>query len=79
VSNITIKILRLENCRGATLTTKLVRRLASELGIPIVLHEVLVTSLDQARELRVFGSPTVQINGRDIDPAVRALQNFGLG
>lgn len=79
MTNIDVKILHLENCRAAPLTTKLVRRVASELGIPILLHEILVTSLEQAREFRVFGSPTVQINGRDIDPAVRELQNYGLG
>jgi hypothetical protein len=47
------------------------------LAIPIVVEQVLVTTQDQANELRFLGSPTVQVNGQDIDPAARPSTAFG--
>jgi hypothetical protein len=42
-------------------------------------HPVAVSSQEQATEHRCLGSPTVQINGLDIEPAARVSMNFGLG
>jgi hypothetical protein len=47
------------------------------MGIPIQLDQVLVTTQDQADELRFLGSPTVQINGQEVDPAARTATAFG--
>jgi hypothetical protein len=50
---------------------------AQDLGIAIEIRKVLVTTQDQADELRFLGSPTVQVNGQDIDPAARTASSFG--
>jgi len=54
-----------------------VQDVAQDLAIPIQVDQVLVTTQDQANELRFLGSPTVQINGQDIDPAARKATAFG--
>jgi hypothetical protein len=54
-----------------------VRDVAQEMGIPVELDQVLITAQDQADELCFLGSPTVQINGQDIDPAARTAIVFG--
>jgi hypothetical protein len=47
------------------------------MGIPIELNQVQVTTQDQADKCRFLGSPTVQINGQDVDPAARGASAFG--
>lgn len=39
-------------------------------------EEVLVSSDEQAKKLRFFGSPQVIINGRDIDPKAETVTSF---
>ena len=72
-----VRVLYAEGCANTPQTVQRVRDVARDLGIPIELDEVLVTSQDQADEIRFLGSPTVQIDGRDIDPAARTANAFG--
>jgi hypothetical protein len=58
-------------------TVRRVQDVAQEMGITIRVDKVLVTTQDQANELRFLGSPTVQISGQDIDPAARTATAFG--
>jgi hypothetical protein len=48
------------------------------MGIQIRLRKALVDSAEQADETRFLGSPTVQVNGLDIDPAARKSGSYGL-
>lgn len=73
-----VKVLYLAGCRSAPLTIKLVQKMAEKLGIPVALEEILVTSAEQAAELKFPGSPTVRINGMDIEPLARSVNYFGL-
>jgi hypothetical protein len=47
------------------------KRVLSETGTEIVLNKIQVRSEDQARELGFVASPTIRVNGRDIQPYVR--------
>jgi hypothetical protein len=53
--------------------------MADDIGIPVVVDRVPVTSQEQAVKLRCPGGPTIQINGLDIDPFARNSVAFGLG
>ena len=72
-----VRILYTEGCANTPQTVQRVRDAARDLGISIAVRKVLVTTQDQANELLFLGSPTVQINGQDIDPAARAATAFG--
>ena len=72
-----VQVLYAEGCANTPQTVQRVRDVAQDLGIPIELDEVLVASHDQADELRFLGSPTVHIDGQDIDPAARTVSAFG--
>jgi len=56
-----------------------VRRVAAEHGIPIALSETVITTDDEARALRIPGSPTVRVRGRDLQPELEEAADFGLG
>ena len=72
-----VQVLYTEGCANTPQTVQRVRDVAQDVGISIRLSKVQVTSQDQANELRFLGSPTVQINGQDIDPAARTASAFG--
>lgn len=52
--------------------------MANDIDIPVVIDRVLVSSQEKAVKLRCLGSPTIQINGLDIDPFARGSLVFGL-
>jgi hypothetical protein len=66
-----------EGCPATPKTIHLVEECVSELGIHVEIRKILVKSREEAKEWRFLGSPTVQINGMDIDPAVRDARDFG--
>jgi hypothetical protein len=63
-----IDILYFAGCPHREITTLTVRTVIHELGVQAEVNEVQVESAEQAAELRFFGSPTVQIDGDDVDP-----------
>ena len=72
-----VQILYTEGCANTPQTVQRVRDVARDMGIAIHVNRVLVASQDEADALHFLGSPTVQINGQDIDPAARAATTFG--
>ena len=72
-----IRILCTEGCANTPQTVQRIRDVARDMGIAIQVRQVLITSQDQADELEFLGSPTVQVNGQDLDPAARLANRFG--
>ena len=73
-----VRIISIEGCDGTRSTIQLVQETASEMGISIEIEHVVIHTQDEARLFRHIGSPTVQINGKDIEPDARVIQRFGL-
>lgn len=76
---IQIRVLHTDGCPNAFPVIDLIRRVGDEIDIPVSVERVLVSSQKQAVELRFIGSPTVEVNGVDIDPAARGSVVFSLG
>lgn len=74
-----VEVLHTEGCPGTPPTIELINTVAAEMGIEIRLRETLITeeSQKQAAEFRFLGSPTVRVNGLDIDPAAREATSYG--
>jgi hypothetical protein len=47
-------------------------------GIQSPIIQVLVDDADHARTVQFLGSPTVRINGLDIEPSARSRTDYGL-
>ncbi|MCA1961890.1 MAG: hypothetical protein LDL33_13990 [Desulfomonile sp.] len=73
-----IRVLYSEGCAGTPPTVELVKNVAQYLNIPVNIEMVSVGTQEQARELRFLGSPTVQIEGLDIEPSAQDSLAFGL-
>lgn len=52
---------------------------AREEGVTISLNEVEIHTPEEAQEMFFLGSPSVRVNGLDIEPAARKATGFGLG
>jgi hypothetical protein len=73
-----VVVLHNEGCPATPKTIELIKECILELGIKnIDFQEVLIATQEEAEEWRFLGSPTVQVNGIDIDPSARNSNVFG--
>jgi len=73
-----VKVIHLEGCGATPPTISLIQKVAKDLGVKIHLERVVVKTTEEAKKFRHIGSPTVQINGLDIEADARDVKNFGL-
>src|SRR5262245_51895963 len=73
-----IEILYFEGCPNHEPARALVERLAAEMRIEPEIRLVEVADPEAAVELRFLGSPTVRIDGVDVEPGVEERTDFAL-
>ena len=74
---IRVKVVSTEGCVNTPPTIGRIERVAQELGADLKLEEVVVAEMGEARANRFFGSPTVQVNGLDVDRDMRDKTDYG--
>ena len=74
-----IEVLYFEGCPNREPTVALAREVAAELGIAAEIREVKIRDEADAKRLRFLGSPTVRVNGADIDPEAAARTDYAFG
>ena len=65
--SVQIEILAREDCPNRGMALVVVERVVDETGIPAQIDVVEVASDEDAEAYRVLGSPTVLVDGRDIE------------
>ena len=73
-----IQVFYFEDCPNYEPAVELIRRTADEIGVDADIELVSIDSTESADANRFLGSPTIQVEGIDIDPAARDRQDFGL-
>jgi hypothetical protein len=63
-----VSFLYYEECPSHDLALERLREIMAEEGIPGEVEVIKVETEDQAHELRFVGSPTIRVDGQDIDP-----------
>jgi hypothetical protein len=63
-----VSFLYYEDCPSHDLTLERLREAMAEEGIPGEVKVIKVETEERARELRFVGSPTIRVDGQDIDP-----------
>ena len=71
-----IRVLYFEGCPNGQATFDLVRSVVEETGSTARVSLVEVEGPEQVEALRFLGSPTVQVNGIDIEPSRRNDSRF---
>jgi hypothetical protein len=73
-----IEVLYFEDCPNHLPTLERIHHVLRGEGCDAEIREVLVQDTDTARKLRFLGSPTVRVNGIDIEPTAKERKDFGL-
>ncbi len=73
-----MELLYFAGCPNYRPTRELVERVAAGDGIELELRLVEVTSPEEAVRLRFLGSPSVRVNGQDVEPHTDERETFVL-
>jgi glutaredoxin len=65
-----VQLLYILDCPWCVKTKELVKESLEELGVKADIEEILVDSEEKARNYEFVGSPTVRINGKDVQEEV---------
>jgi mercuric ion transport protein len=74
-----VEVLYIAGCPNHKPAVRRVRDVLGSAGLPEVVQEVEVCTQADAEAMRFLGSPTVRINGLDVESGARAVRHFGLG
>lgn len=72
-----VQIQYFEGCPNHRPAVELVRRVLRALNVDATIEEVEVDGPDDARELNFLGSPTILVDGVDVEPDARGRTDFG--
>lgn len=73
-----VEVLYFDGCPNHEATRALVERIAAELRIEPEIALVRVPDAEAAGERRFLGSPTVRVDGRDVEPGAEERTDFVL-
>lgn len=78
VSQPQIEVLTFAGCPHTQPALELVERIVDELALEASVHHVDVSDLEQAEAHRFLGSPSIRVNGRDIEPGAGERTDYTL-
>ncbi|HWL84661.1 MAG TPA: hypothetical protein VNO21_02600 [Polyangiaceae bacterium] len=73
-----IEVLVFEGCPNVDATLARASAAAAAAGVPADIATVLVDNEDEAIRRRFLGSPTVRVDGIDVDPGAATRDDFGM-
>ena len=73
-----IEILARKDCPSRGMAIVVVEKVVAETGVPVEIEVVDMTSEAQARKRHFLGSPTVRVEGRDVDQRLNGHTEFTL-
>ena len=73
-----VELLFFEGCPNHGPTLDLIREVLSEEQLAAEIHEIEVANEDDVLSNRFLGSPTVRVDGVDIEPSERARDRCGM-
>ena len=79
MSGVEVEVLHTAACPIWQGAATRVRALAAREGIAVDLADTTIATPDEAAGRRFPGSPTVRVDGRDVQPEAERLEDFGLG
>lgn len=73
-----VEMLHTEACPHATAYLPRLRQLVVDTGLTTSVQTRLVADPEQAQRERFLGSPTIRVDGRDVDPDANRRRDYGL-
>lgn len=76
--SVRIEILARKDCDCRGMAINVVERVVAETGVPAEVEVIDVNTLAQAKKRRLLGSPTVRVDGRDVDRQPNGPADYSL-
>jgi hypothetical protein len=76
--DVTIEVLYFEDCPSHAALLPRLQELLNREGVSASIAQTLVENDQDAQEQRFLGSPTLRIDGQDIDPGADDRSDFGM-
>ena len=73
-----IEVLYFEGCPHVEPTLSLAEEVLSQLGVSDEVRKIEVRSPEDAERVRFLGSPTVRVDGKDIEPGAESRTDYAL-
>ena len=73
-----IEVLYVANCPNHAVALERLREVLSAESFQRHVNEVLVSDAEMAQSLKFPGSPTIRVNGQDVEPQSEKATAFGL-
>jgi hypothetical protein len=74
-----VEVLYIADCPNHDSTVERVRKALRSAGMLDSVEQLEIRTNADAQEWFFLGSPTVRVNGHDIEPEARGVEHFGLG
>src|SRR5258708_39413641 len=71
-----VEVLYFKGCPNHELAVEQVRMALRSEGLPILVNEVEITDPPMAQRVGFLGSPSIRIDGIDVEPGARELKTF---
>ena len=78
MARVRVELLYFDGCPSYEALLSRVERLLAELGRAEQLELVRIASLEEADAQRFLGSPTLRVDGRDVEPGAGERTDFGM-
>ncbi len=73
-----VEVLYFEGCPNHLPALARIKDILQEEGCGSEVREILVPDVQAAQNTKFLGSPTIRVNGTDIEPTARQRKDFGL-
>lgn len=73
-----VEILFFDDCPNAVAARELVERISAELAIEPEISLIRVETPEAAKQTRFLGSPSIRVDGRDVEPGAEARAEYVL-
>ncbi len=73
-----IGVFFIEGCPGVSVVIDNIKEVITEEAVDAEISMFSIETSEDAGRLQFTGSPTVRINGRDIDSNMKAIKDYGL-
>jgi hypothetical protein len=74
-----VELFYFDGCPHVEATEERIRSAAGDLGLAVEIEQVEVGGEEDARRLGFLGSPTVRVNGEDVEPEARGRADHVFG
>jgi hypothetical protein len=77
--SVEVELLFTPGCASRQGTWAMVEKVLADSEIAAAIRETIISIPEQAEQKKFLGSPSVRVNGIDIEPAAALRDDFGLG